>query len=94
MFDMWYGSKSASFACFAELQLESDDQSKPKLDVERICKLAESMSLALLHLNVHDIVHRDIVPRNFIVREDDNNKVVIINFGLARRVRFCFRNNI
>lgn len=65
-----------------------------KVNELRICRLALSMASAVFHLHAHDIVHRDIACRNFIVKKnngDGNNdqfsdEVIIIDFGLSRKV--------
>jgi serine/threonine protein kinase len=51
---------------------------------DRVLHLAEALLSALAYLEDHGIVHRDISPKNIIVPDDEEGRICLIDFGLAK----------
>jgi serine/threonine protein kinase len=51
---------------------------------DRLIHLAEALLSALSYLEEHGIAHRDISPKNIIVPDQDQVRICLIDFGLAK----------
>ena len=51
---------------------------------DRLLHLAESLLSALTYLEEHGIAHRDISPKNIIIPDEQNGRICLIDFGLAK----------
>jgi len=51
---------------------------------DRLLHLAEALLSALAYLEDQGIVHRDISPKNIIVPDDEEGRICLIDFGLAK----------
>ena len=51
---------------------------------DRVMRLAEALLSALAYLEQQGIAHRDISPKNIIVPDDDEGRICLIDFGLAK----------
>jgi len=54
------------------------------ISILELFRIAKEMALGVDHLHRNNIIHRDLALRNFVL--DDNNRVVLIDLGLARIV--------
>ena len=54
------------------------------VDDERLIDIAFVMACAVAHLHSHEVLHRDIALRNFVLSEED--LPVLIDFGLSKKV--------
>lgn len=57
-------------------------QSKGALDEQKALTWFYQISDAVKYLHAHDILHRDVKPRNIIITPDD--KAVLVDFGIAK----------
>jgi serine/threonine protein kinase len=51
---------------------------------DRLLHLANALLTALGYLEEHGISHRDIAPKNIIVSDEDQGRICLIDFGLAK----------
>jgi serine/threonine protein kinase len=51
---------------------------------DRVLHLASALLSALGYLEEHGISHRDIAPKNIIVSDEDQGRICLIDFGLAK----------
>jgi len=51
---------------------------------DRVLHLADALLGALGYLEEHGISHRDIAPKNIIVPDEDQGRICLIDFGLAK----------
>jgi serine/threonine protein kinase len=51
---------------------------------DRVVHLANALLSALGYLEEHGISHRDIAPKNIIVSDEDQGRICLIDFGLAK----------
>lgn len=51
---------------------------------DRVMHLAEPLLSALAYLEEHGIAHRDISPKNVIVPDEEQGRLCLIDFGLAK----------
>jgi len=58
------------------------DMSRGHTRPEEVCRMIHEAALGLAHLHEHEIVHRDVTPRNLWVSEEGHIKV--LDFGMAR----------
>lgn len=66
--------------------LEKILQREGQLPVERTLLIAENITKALQSLHLEEVIHLDLKPDNILIQE--NNEVVLIDFGLAHHARF------
>ena len=52
--------------------------------VREIVRLLIRVARALEHAHLHDIVHRDVKPSNILIEREDEERVYLSDFGLAR----------
>jgi predicted ATPase/serine phosphatase RsbU (regulator of sigma subunit) len=57
-----------------------------RLDLRRSLEFAISMTKVVASIHAEGIVHKDLKPQHFMVRPDDPNSVVLLDFGLATRL--------
>lgn len=50
----------------------------------RALHIMEQLAAALKHAHEHHIIHRDVKPANIMVDEDHEDKVMVMDFGIAR----------
>lgn len=72
--------KGQSFSTLLETEFRSEEGFP---DLEKIVDLFIDVSDALAHCHKHGMVHRDIKPDNIMI-EDETDRVVLVDFGLAR----------
>ena len=61
---------------------------KSPFTLKSVLMLAEQMINAVQYIHSRHFIHRDIKPDNFVIgRENDSNKLYLIDFGLAKRFR-------
>mgnify|MGYP006267070805 CR=1 FL=1 len=63
-----------------------EDQDGKIADIQQAIEIAENISLAVASLHAQDIIHLDLKPENILV--DENNKVSLIDFGLAHHMNY------
>ncbi|KAM6499474.1 putative casein kinase-1 hhp1 [Amanita muscaria] len=52
-----------------------------------VVRVVLQMLSALEHIHKHDFVHRDIKPENALSSPTDLSKIVLIDFGISRRIK-------
>ena len=68
---------------------------KQKMSIKCVCNLAIQMIEILEQIHDKNIIHRDIKPSNFLFGNDNsnNNKIYLIDFGLAKKFRESKEDN-
>ena len=68
---------------------------KQKMSVKCVCNLAIQMIAILEQIHNKNIIHRDIKPSNFLFgnEQSNNNKLYLIDFGLAKKFRESNEDN-
>ena len=62
-------------------------QNKKVFSVKTVAMIGIQMVSLLEEIHRRDIIHRDIKPDNFVTSYNDNKKICILDFGLAKRYR-------
>jgi len=55
--------------------------------LEKVIKFADQMISRVANCHLRNIIHRDIKPENFVIDPEDNNKLYLIDFNLAKEYR-------
>ncbi|TXI14537.1 MAG: protein kinase [Polynucleobacter sp.] len=63
-----------------------EEQGGKLSDIQQTIEIVSNVALAIASLHAQDIIHLDIKPENILVTKD--NKVAIIDFGLAHHTHF------
>jgi len=80
----WGVTLALEYAPRGDLRAWMDDRS-PK-DPETILAIVQSMLEAVACCHSQGVVHRDVSPRNFLIKGDTTTSVVLADFGCSRRV--------
>jgi len=66
--------------------MREEIQTRGKLDIKKLQLVVPQICEAIGHLYEKNFIHRDIKPENFVWKTNDKSQVLMIDFGIAKKL--------
>lgn len=69
-----------------DCNMREEVQTHGKLNLARLKAVVPQVCAAIDHLHTNHFIHRDIKPENFVWKDDKKTELLMIDFGIAKRL--------